>query len=192
METSFIKSESIKGIAGALGAFQGSMDKISKDATNPFFKSKYATLSNILDAIQQPLYEAGLTFTQFPVNEHGLTSLLIHMETGEYMQATYSMVPSKNDPQGIGSAITYMRRYALGAILGLNIDDDDDANAASTPAKEAKKDDDGRAWLNENTQQWTDAIKFLTNGGTIEKIETKYKLSKPNKAKLIEATLQTA
>jgi len=132
------KSESIKEIATALCKFQGEVGKIKKGETNPFFKSKYASLADILDVIRQPLAENGLSFVQLPEAEHQLTTLLMHT-SGEWIRSTYSMTPAKNDPQGLGSVITYQRRYALGAVLGLNIDEDDDGNAASSPAKSFQK-----------------------------------------------------
>ena len=128
------KSESIKAIAAALCNFQNEVGKIKKGETNPFFKSKYASLADILDVIQKPLSNNELAFVQFPEGDHQLTTMLMHT-SGEWMSATYSMTPAKNDPQGLGSVITYQRRYALGAVLGLNIDDDDDGNAASTSRK---------------------------------------------------------
>jgi hypothetical protein len=134
------KSASIQNLAKALCSFQSSVGKVKKDSANPFFKSKYASLSNILDAIQDPLASAGLSFSQFPTGESGLTTILMHSESGEFLMETYIMRPVKVDPQGIGSAITYQRRYALGAVLGLNIDDDDDANAASDQSKQQKAD----------------------------------------------------
>lgn len=130
------KSESIKELATALCKFQGSVEKIKKTATNPFFKSKYANLADILDVIREPLSESGLSFVQFPKGEHELDTMLMHV-SGEWISETYKMAPTKNDPQGLGSAITYQRRYALGSILGLNIDDDDDGNKASEPIKKA-------------------------------------------------------
>lgn len=132
------KSENIKELAKAIITFHSKVNKIKKDAKNPFFKSNYATLSNILESIEIPLTESGLAFTQFPDGENGLTTMLIHAESGEFMQSTYNMKPVKDDPQGRGSAITYQRRYALAAILGLNIDDDDDANTATHGAKAPK------------------------------------------------------
>lgn len=128
------KSESIKELSIALCKFQGAVETIKKENTNPFFKSKYADLSSILDVIRTPLSESGLSFVQFPKGEHELETMLMHV-SGEWISESYFMTPSKNDPQGLGSAITYQRRYALGAILGLNIDEDDDGNKASEPAK---------------------------------------------------------
>lgn len=124
-------SDSVRSIAGALLKFSAEMGIIYKSDDNPFFKSKYASLATILSAIKQPLQDAGLSFVQFPTGENGLTTILMHSASGEWMEGTFTMKPVKNDPQGQGSAITYQRRYALGAILGLNIDEDDDANNAS-------------------------------------------------------------
>lgn len=132
------KSASIQNLAKALILFNGLVSKVKKGSDNPFFKSKYAALPDVLAAIHAPLLEAGLTINQFPTGLHGLTTILIHAESGEYMMDTYTMTPTKNDPQGIGSCITYQRRYAVGAVLSLNIDEDDDGNKASQPAKKAE------------------------------------------------------
>src|SRR5690349_19447899 len=125
------KSPSIVNLAKALKQFHANMGKITKVATNPFFNSKFCTLSKILETIKQPLQDAGLSFTQFPTGQYGLTTVLMHGESGEYMQCDYFMQPLKQDPQAAGSVISYMRRYALAAVLGLNLEEDDDANSAS-------------------------------------------------------------
>ncbi len=126
-----VKSDSISKLSAALCSFQGKMGAISKENLNPFFKSKYASLSTILEAIQSPMFEAGLAITQFP-DDDKLTTILIHGESGQFLESSYKMPVSKqNDPQAVGSAITYARRYAIGAVLSLNIDEDDDANSAS-------------------------------------------------------------
>jgi len=124
------KSESIKELATALCKFQSIVETIQKTATNPFFKSKYASLADILNVIRQPLDSCGLSFVQFPQGEYGLNTMLMHT-SGEWISCCYFMQPTKKDPQGAGSVITYQRRYALGAVLGLNIDIDDDGNKAS-------------------------------------------------------------
>lgn len=128
------KSESIASLAKSLVAFQAEVENIKKGSKNPFFKSKYASLADILGVVREPLAKNGLAFCQFPSSDNELTTIIIH-ESGEYLADSIKMKPVKDDPQGTGSAITYMRRYALGAALGLNIEDDDDGNAASyTPA----------------------------------------------------------
>ena len=106
---------------------------IAKASDNPFFKSKYADLSAILKAIKAPLQTAGLTFAQFPVGRNELTTFVLHPKSGEWISSTFEMTPAKDDPQGRGSAITYQRRYALCAALGLDTDEDDDGNAAGSP-----------------------------------------------------------
>ncbi len=166
------KSESIKNIASALLIFQMKVDKVGKDATNPFFKSKYASLSNIQDAILIPLNESGLSYMQFPDGQHGLTTIIMH-ESGEWLQSTYTMRPVKDDPQGIGSSITYQKRYALAGALALNIDDDDDGNAGthggSTPEKAAanKKADEEKRLRDLNSN-----IAKLAGCGTVDELKT--------------------
>lgn len=135
------RSESIINLSKALLKFQSSIGTIKKDATNPHFKSNFASLSGILDSVTPVLSDVGLVVLQHPSGDGlvvNLETILIHAETGEYMSSQFSMRPAKTDPQGIGSCITYMRRYALGAILELNIDDDD-GNAASHVKQHAKQ-----------------------------------------------------
>lgn len=123
-------STEIKNIAAALVGFHKEVGIIKKDAKNPFFKSKYASLSQILETIDEPLTNNGLAIVQFPEGQYGLCTRLVHT-SGEWLEACYTMKPTKDTPQDLGSAITYQRRYAVGAILSLNIDDDDDGNNAS-------------------------------------------------------------
>jgi hypothetical protein len=132
-------SESIKSIGAAMLNFQSSVSKITKSADNPFFKSKYAPLSDILQAIHKPLLDSGLVVMQFPSGHNELETIVMHPESGEWMSETYYMKPVKEDPQAYGSVITYQRRYALGAILGLNIDEDDDGNKGSDLTNKADK-----------------------------------------------------
>jgi hypothetical protein len=183
------KSESIKEIAGALITFHLKVENIKKDSTNPFFKSKYASLSNILDAISTPLEESGLSFSQLPTGDSGLTTILMHSKSGEYLQADYTMKPSKDDPQGRGSAITYQRRYALSAILGLNIDEDDDANHAThggkTPEVAA---DNNKVWLNEDMPEFASAIEKIKAGkSSIAALRNYFKISKIIEGKINDA-----
>jgi len=184
------KSNTIGEIAKALSIFHVKVDKIRKDATNPFFKSKYASLSNILEVIDLPLIESGLSFAQFPTDENGLTTILMHGESGEWIESNYKMKPAKDDPQGIGSAITYQRRYALSAVLGLNIDDDDDANHATHGGSTPEKAADNRPWLNEGTKEYQGAILKLKAGTTtMEKIKEGMRVSKVIEEKIKIAVL---
>jgi hypothetical protein len=123
-------SEKLEQLPLALLEFHKKVGKIIKSDNNPFFKSKYASLATILDVITEPLTDCGLIIIQFPTGLYQLTTRLQHT-SGEYMQSTYEMQPVKHSPQDAGSVITYQRRYAIGAILNLNIDEDDDGNKAS-------------------------------------------------------------
>lgn len=107
--------------------FHKKVGKVIKDAKG--YNYRYATLSNILDVIQDPLNECGLAVTQLPQGDHELVTMLTHV-SGEFISNTSRMTPKQDDPQGRGSCITYQRRYSLGAILCINIDEDDDAAAA--------------------------------------------------------------
>ncbi len=169
-------SESIVNLSKALFAFQSKAVKVIKKADNPFFKSKYADLPSILDEIHPHLVECGLVVSQFPDGE-GLTTIIIHSESGEYIMANSIMHPVKSDPQAIGSAITYHRRYAICAVLGLNVDEDDDGNKASQPANDLP-------WLNPDTQGFNQAVEHLRKGGSIADIRKKFKISKEVQAKL--------
>jgi len=132
------KSETIKNLAEALSKFQSEMEAITKDAQNPFFKSKYASLSAIIEDTRVPLGKNGLSYAQFPSGDASLTTILMH-KSGEWISDTYTMHPADNKPQSVGSALTYMRRYALCAVLGLAVEDDDGNEAsAKRPARSSQ------------------------------------------------------
>ena len=123
-------SESIKEIAVALHKFHGLMGKVGKDAVNPHFKNKYASLSNIIEATTPHLNAVGLSIIQLPC-ESGLETMLLHT-SGEYISSV-SLTPCKDasNPQALGSALTYAKRYSYAGALNLNIDEDDDAQRAT-------------------------------------------------------------
>ena len=126
------KSEEIKDLAKALGEFQAEVDNATKKAVNPAFKSKYADLAEILNTVREPLTKRGLSFVQLPSFESGIVSVetvLMHT-SGQWISSTISGPVVKQDPQGVGSAITYFRRYSLSAMCGI-AQEDDDGNAAS-------------------------------------------------------------
>lgn len=130
------KSESISKLAEALSKAQGAIKNALKDSSNPYFKSKYADLASVWDACRAELSANSLSVVQVPevieseagtkINVH---TLLMH-SSGEWIDGELKMAPVKDDPQGIGSAITYARRYALSAFVGI-APEDDDGNAAS-------------------------------------------------------------
>ena len=128
-------SESIAKLATALSIVQGKLTHAKKDSANPFFKSKYADLESVWDACRSLLAENGLAVMQFPGEfvdgTMSLNTVLTH-SSGEYMSYLMSVPVTKPDAQGAGSALTYMRRYALAAVVGV-VQADDDGNAASSP-----------------------------------------------------------
>lgn len=125
----------------ALSAFQAAVPPMPKDAKNPAFRSKYTSLDAIVERVGPILAENGLVWSTFPcVSDAGIPSLrysLSHAASGESTGGTMSLLLSKSDPQGQGSAITYARRYALTCVLNLAADEDDDGNAA-VPARQSR------------------------------------------------------
>lgn len=118
----------------ALAKAQSEMPLVKKTENNPFFKSKYAGLPSILEVILPVLHSNGLYIIQGPITEGeriGIKTEIVHAESGDSVESSFTMALSKNDPQGAGSAITYARRYALVSMLGLNVDEDDDGNLAT-------------------------------------------------------------
>lgn len=132
------RSESIVEIAAALMKFNREVETIKRDGTNKITSggvtSKYATLDNIIESIRPKLAEHGLMIIQEPGTEEETVTLkttILH-ESGEWIESdTLQMKPQKTDPQGIGSTITYARRYQLGALLNLATEEDDDGNYGS-------------------------------------------------------------
>jgi len=127
------RSANINEIATALSKAQGELQSITKDKTNPFYKSKYADLSSIWDVIRPILAKHGLAVIQGPTSEGSkvsITTILTH-SSGQYFENTLQLTSEKATPQGVGSAITYGRRYSLSALLGIASDEDDDGNDAS-------------------------------------------------------------
>lgn len=127
------RSESIVNLAKSLAAAQGEMHNPKKDTPNTFFKSLYADLAAVRDCVIPVLSKHKLAVTQL-ITEHdekpACITILMH-ESGEFIETTMYLRPVKQDPQGIGSASTYARRYQLQSIAGVAAEADDDGNAAS-------------------------------------------------------------
>jgi len=136
-----MSEETMGQLAKALAAAQKEIKTAKKDAANPFYKSKYATLAGVWDVCREPLSTNGLAVTQTTdITEGGLVVLitrLIH-SSGAEVSSRYPVVPVKNDPQGYGSALTYARRYCLSAIVGVAADDDDGEAAGHAQTTKAR------------------------------------------------------
>lgn len=136
-----MKSDQIAELATALAKVQGNISHAVKDAENPFFKNKYADLASVWEACRTQLSENGLSIVQLPNGlEDGclvLDTTMLH-SSGQWISSRIKMPLSKSDPQGYGSTLTYARRYALAAIVGV-YQDDDDAEGAKKPQQTATK-----------------------------------------------------
>lgn len=126
-------SESIDKLAEALLRAQQQIRFAAKDSKNPHFRNSYADLESVIDAVKGPLNDNGIVFLQTPSpSDDGrlhLTTRLMH-RSGQWMEDTAVAPLPKQDPQGFGSALTYLRRYSLSAVTGL-YQSDDDGNAGS-------------------------------------------------------------
>jgi hypothetical protein len=173
-------SESINEIATALAKAQAEIQNVTKDAKNPHFKSDYATLDAVTDTVRPVFSKHGLAVMQMPtfaVGDDGgnvvTVETLITHSSGQWIRGVSAAPIQKPDPQGVGSATTYLRRYSLAAIAAI-AQTDDDGNAASShgtgaassskpsavPAKPAKYD------------EWRDALTAAADNGTAALKET--------------------
>ena len=138
MTTESLPRPPIADLAAALCKAQAQMEGAKKDATNPHFKTKYADLAAVWEAIREPLTSNGLSIVQLlrdVQNGVEVETILLH-SSGQQISAVLAMPASKQDAQGYGSAATYARRYALMAMVGV-APEDDDGNAAVGPAGSA-------------------------------------------------------
>ena len=129
------KSESIAELSKALAKFQEEVKQPLKDKNNPFFKSKYVPLENVVESITDVAPKNGLSFVQWALNDEngrvGVATMLMH-ESGEWIEFdAVHMKADKETAQGAGALITYLKRYSLSAVFGITSDQDDDGNGAS-------------------------------------------------------------
>lgn len=134
------QSATISELAKALCKAQGQMEGAVKDSENPFFKSKYADLTSVWQAVRKPFTDNGLSIVQFPSSlspsEVSCETMLIH-SSGEWVRDKMTMRPTKTDPQSILSCLTYLRRGCLASVCGVS-PEDDDGNIASGNVTESK------------------------------------------------------
>ncbi len=135
------QSENINELASALSKAQGEMQAAIKDSVNPFFKSKYADLGSVWDAARPVLSKHGLCIMQCTdmIGDKVVMVTTLAHTSGQWMKSVLPLNPSKNDSQGMGAAITYLRRYSLSALVGVVCDDDDDGETAVGRGKVQQK-----------------------------------------------------
>jgi hypothetical protein len=196
-------SDNVDKIFPAFVAFQADMPPVPKDSINPHFRNKYASLGAITEATRPVLAKHGLAYTQgmtFVDGAQVMITRIIHI-SGQWMEdGGYVLNPTKNDPQGMGSAVTYARRYVLGSSLGIITEDDDDGNKASEPAPAKKLPPVPKVeqlqepdWFNdmgELNDKGKLAAKSIHEGFEWEKIEKHYLIDKHTR-KLVNDYIET-
>lgn len=170
----------MKTIYTKLAELKKEVGKMTKDSKNPFFNSKYFDINQLLEHLEPLLQKNGLIVLQ-PIINKEVISKIIEIETGDEVCSSLEL-PPLTDPQKIGSAITYYRRYTLQSLLGIQAEDDD-ANKAS--GKETKKEaiptkNEPEKWLNIDSEEWKALAKLVENGTTVTlaQVRKKYKVSK--------------
>jgi hypothetical protein len=146
-------SETIGAIAPALIKAQSQMQGITKEGKNPAFKSKYVTLDSILDTLRPILTSNGLMLTQGSQEPQAMQAVTVESRiihtSGEWIATTVTIPVTKPDAHGLGSALTYGRRYGVAALLAISADEDDDANEAARPQESFRRGPQGNIVIDE-------------------------------------------
>jgi hypothetical protein len=203
-------SEQLNEISAALSKAQGEMENATKDSANPFFRSKYADLASVREAVRVPLAKHGLAVVQFPKTEYlgtpepyewtaksgekrygvrvccvvSVLTRLTHA-SGQWLEDSLSTMLPTGDPQAVGSAITYLRRYALQSVAGVAPEDDDGeaAHTRGVPPQTAKPVTAAPAGY----QDWLDDLVAVSDDGT-PRLEKAWKASKAEYREYLMAT----
>ncbi len=162
----FTTSDSIKELSKALSKFQGEIKDPKKDGSVRYKSTQfdYATLGEILKTIRKPLSKNGLSIVQMPIEAGWVITRIMH-HSGEWIQGSTQIPPKNNDPQGVGSVITYAKRYALCSLLGICGEDDDDGQRGAakqntkqtnsvTPVAERKAPTTEKEWAVAIAEGW--------------------------------------
>lgn len=167
-------SEQTNEIFKALSSFQKEVKQPKKDADNPFFKSKYVPLENVVEVIHETGGKHGLSEMTYPAQEDNAVGVgvIITHSSGQFIKFPPILLkPDKNTPQGIGAAITYARRYALSSAFGIASETDDDGNSISGNGAQQPK-------QTKQVLKATLEAKYEKGKGTSEGFEEWYKTQK--------------
>jgi len=206
-----ITSPEIGQLAAALALAQGEMDGAKKAAVNPFFNHKYADLASVKDAIRVPFATHGLSVVQFPQTTFqgepaafewtakrsgevrygvrvftvvSVVTRLLHT-SGQWIEDSVSAMLPNGDPQAVGSAITYLRRYALQAVAGIAAEDDDaEATTSAPPAAVAVQ---GPIAHPSGYLPWLDGLHAVAATGTAA-LQDAWKIAAPDYRRHLTAT----
>ena len=159
----------MKTIYTKLAELKKEVGKMTKDSKNPFFNSKYFDINQLLEHLEPLLQKNNLIVLQ-PIINKEVVSKIIEIETGDEICSSLEL-PPLTDPQKIGSAITYYRRYTLQSLLGIQAEDDD--------ANKARRNEPEK-WLNVDSEEWKSLAKVVEQGTTVTlaQVRKKYKVSK--------------
>lgn len=151
------------------------MGHAKRNAYNPFTKKNYADLASCIDAAKGPMKENGLSIVQtIEQGEDGkqyVRTTLMHT-SGEFMESMYLISSERKDPQSVGSAITYARRYSYAALIGIaNVDEEDDANEATIGA------DSGLPYLTPEHEKWNKAVDYFKQHGNLDGVLKKFQIA---------------
>lgn len=161
---------------------QNAIGAIAKDATNPFYKSKYFDINSLIDALKPHLKEQQLLLLQ-PVQGNVVYSRIIDIESGDSHESSMEL-PTISDPQKMGSAVTYYRRYTLQSLLALQAEDDD-ANSASKASKKSKP------TLTPKSPRWEKAVHAVASGeSNIEQVRELVNISEKHAEQLVAEALE--
>lgn len=167
------RSQEINEIGLALSQAQGEIENATKNATNPHLKSKYADLASVLSEIRPVFAKYGLSILQAPSFDGvrpNVTTIIIH-KSGQWIRSDLSCLSAKNDAQGIGAAITYLRRYSLSAFAGISQEDDDGESVKIDKKAESKKEPAKIEPKPEPTESAYDKIASAISSYSIEQIK---------------------
>lgn len=164
-------SDQIDAIAKVLPKAQASMGAVFKNANNPAFKSKYADLAAVIEAVVPTLNQHGVTLLQ-PATFDGelvrVATMLLH-ESGQWVRCTLAAPLAKRDAQGIGSACTYLRRYGLQAMSGVAPEDDDGNAASQKPAPQPQRQEPKAPTLTERADRLEATLKSVKTVSELDK-----------------------
>lgn len=183
------KSDSIAAISQAIAKAQSDVENASKNAKNPHFKSKYADLAELLNTVRPVFSLHGLAIVQMPSFVDGIASVetMISHSSGEWISSICSSPVGKQDAQGVGSAITYLRRYSLAAMCGI-AQEDDDANSAVGHAPQTQQAPKPQAKPEISSERLAKAIEAIQAGkATKESVINNFTLTDAQHAAIMEA-----
>lgn len=162
-----MEKNTVNSIAEKLAKFQALCPPIKKEADNPFYKSSYAELSEIVKVTMPVLHKCGLVVIQ-PIVDGKVVTKLMSTDTSEVIESSYTIITKDiNDPQKYGAGVTYARRYGYTAMLGIVAEEDDDGNTASAKP-EIKKITSVQMATGEQTAQIIEIMSKKTSGADKE------------------------